>query len=69
MTKAQMLKRINLSAKGAQANMQQALECASKMNDYNRAVMAETVIATGSAIADTLNNIAIILCEMLPKEE
>lgn len=69
MTKAQYIKRIEMAAKIQRDNVVRAIDRASEMNDYNSAAIAEAVLVVGSGVMDALNNIALIMCEMLPKEE
>lgn len=68
MTQEQMLKRIKNSAEIYVDKMDKMAVHANKIQNYDSVVLVEAISVSGSGIVDALNNIAIILCETLPKE-
>lgn len=69
MTKAQMYERIRQSATISRASVKEAVDIISSTGDDRAVALGAALFTIGSGIADALNNIAIILCETLPKEE
>lgn len=69
MTQEQLLEMIKHTADSYSQQLERFAKHLDKMQDYNTAVVVEAVTISGCGIVDALNNIAIILCEMLPKEE
>ena len=69
MTKSQMLARIAQTAKLSKTAAEMAGNVVDKMNDDDGAALGIAILTVSTNITDALNNIALILCETLPKEE
>ena len=69
MAQKQLLERIQHTADSYTQQLGRVAKHLDKMQDYNAAVVVEAVTTSGCGIVDALNNIALVLCEMLPKEE
>ena len=68
-TKAQMFERIKELVDQQSKNAKQVIGHINQLDDLEIQVLTEAVLATGTGIMDTLNNLALILCEMLPGED
>lgn len=69
MTKEQLLKRIKNSTETYVDKLGEMSGHAHKLQNYGSVVLVEAISVSCCGIVDVLNNIAIILCEMLPEEE
>lgn len=68
MTREQLYQRMKHAAETHTNNIKDMAKYMSNMGSYDNAAIAHAITLSGSGIADALNNIALILCEMLPKE-
>lgn len=68
MTKEQLLKRIKNSVETYVDKLDKMGCHSSKMLNYDSVMLVEAISVSACGIVDALNNIAIILCETLPKE-
>lgn len=69
MTKGQLIERIKHATETHTDNIKDMAKYMRNMDSCYNAAIAHAITLSGSGIVDALNSIALILCEMLPKEE
>lgn len=69
MDRGQIIERIRQTSNGHLNNIKNVTEHIKMMDDTDNMIFAEELLAVGACIIDSLNNISLILCELLPKED